>query len=120
MDPVVTPLIERIRRELSFVETRSPATSLDYFEGVLLRANTDACLTLLHGAFGEPMKALGVPVTFEPETRLIVEQLGGIRLEQALFLKPRDTRHGVYAALWPWASNAERVTLKVGVYRVQV
>ncbi len=118
MDSVVTPLIELLRRQMTFVETRSPVTSLDYFEGVFLRANTDACLTLLRGAFGAPMKGLSEPVKFEPETRLIVEHLGGIRLEQALFLKPRDQKQGVYAALWPWASNPERITLKVGVYRV--
>ena len=35
-------------------------------------------------------------------------------LDQCLYLKPCDGEQAVYAALWPWASDPRRVTLKVG------
>jgi hypothetical protein len=40
--------------------------------------------------------------------------MGSLRLEQSFYYKEEKNRV-VYAALWPWGSNPNKVTLKSGV-----
>ena len=69
-----------------------------------------ACMT---GFFGKPAKAPGknLPVTlrFEP----CVKHLGGIRKEQALFLKKLKTGT-FYGALWPWQRDPQKTEVHLG------
>jgi hypothetical protein len=85
-----------------------------------LRQDLQHCSKLLEETFGEPMKAFGADVSLDREIEKAIKPLGGIRPEQCLFfVKGKDaTQPAAYAALWPWASNAERVTLKVGLIDV--
>jgi len=41
--------------------------------------------------------------------------MGGLRIKQSFFFKQEDDHKVVFAALWPWESNPEKITLKAGV-----
>ncbi len=117
MDSLVTPLIETLKRQAQFVETRPSTSPEDYFEGVLARDTVPGCEALLTSALGAPVKPFGQAPALDRAIKKIVERLGGVRPEQCLFLSQRPDGVVAYAMLWPWASNPLRVTLKVGVSR---
>lgn len=116
----IKELIETLKHSIPFVEHRGVSSAGDRFEGVLLRQDLQRCSKLLEEAFGKPMKAFGAEVDLDREIEKAIEPLGGIRAEQCLFfVKGKDAAQpDAYAVLWPWASNAERVTLKVGLVDV--
>ena len=114
MSSTVTALIDSLRSSIPMVIRVAPASG-DYLEGVMSRQELQRCYTLLAEAFGQPAKEFGQTTSFQREQQKLIDQLGGIRLDQCLFLKPGADGEVAYAALWPWASDATRVTLKVGV-----
>lgn len=116
MAPVVKPLIDALQQAIPFVETREASPSGDYLEGVLSREDLGACCELLSGAFGPAAKEFGKVVRFTRQCQAMVDALGGIRTDQCLFIKEEANRPVAFAALWPWAANPDRVTLKVGVF----
>lgn len=116
MDAVLTPLIAEVTANIRFLVIRTAPASGDYLEGVLAAAEVAQCCALLARALGPPLKSFGVRATFEPAMRRIIEQLGGIRQDQCVYLQPQPDNHGRYATLWPWASDPNRITLKLGVY----
>ncbi len=95
---------------------RSAPPSGDYLEGVLSRPDLARCYELLVQQLGPPAKDFGQPVAFAKDLQRIVNDLGGIRGDQCLFLKSLEGRQTVYAALWPWASDPRRITLKIGLH----
>ena len=113
--PLVKPLIDALRQAIPFVEMRQASPAGDYLEGVLSRSDVERCCALLSGTFGPAAKEFGKVVKFSRQSQAVVNHLGGIRPEQCLFLKEAANRPIAFAALWPWASNPEWVTLKVGV-----
>ncbi|MBI3083036.1 MAG: hypothetical protein HYY90_01525 [Candidatus Omnitrophica bacterium] len=116
---MITPLIESLRGTISFVERRTEQTSDPYFEAVLLRQDLDRCCGLLREVFGQPVKDFGEPVRLEPKVQTAVDLLGGVRIEQCLFVVKGEAQQAAYAALWPWASDRTRVTLKVGLLELR-
>ena len=114
MDELMSPLVQTLTKELTMV-VRSAPSSGDYLEAVLSREDLQRCYALLSTVFGPPAKAFDAVTTFDSELRKLVDQLGGIRRDQCLFLKQRSDRSVAYATLWPWASDATRITLKVGL-----
>ena len=114
--PLVKPLIDALQQAIPFVEKREAPPAGDYLEGVLSREDLARCCALLSGAFGPATKDFGKVVRFTRQSQAVVNHLGGIRPEQCLFLKEEANQPIAFAALWPWASNPERVTLKVGVF----
>ena len=117
METLVGPLIASLRNTVPMLVRTSP-TSEEYLEGILSRDDLQRCCTLLTDALGASVKAFDQAVRFEPSMQKVVAGLGGIRLEQCLFLKSVGAQRAIYAALWPWASDALRITLKVGVVNV--
>ena len=73
----------------------------------------DELVEMMADFFGIPAKAPGknLPVTlrFDPT----VKYLGGIRKDQALFLKKLKTG-AFYAALWPWQRDADKIEVLLG------
>jgi hypothetical protein len=73
----------------------------------------DDLVEMMADFFGAPAKAPGdnLPVTlrFDPT----VKYLGGIRRDQALFLKKLKTG-AFYAALWPWQRDADKIEVLLG------
>ena len=114
--PVISPLIDALQQAIPFIEKRDASAAGDYFEGVLSRSDVERCCALLSGTLGPAAKDFGKVVKFSRPRQAVVQRLGGIRPEQCLFLKEEANQPIAYAALWPWASNPERVTLKVGVF----
>mgnify|MGYP001618749529 CR=1 FL=1 len=113
---LVKPLIDALQQAVPFVELRTASSVGDYFEGVLSREDLARCCALLSGTLGPATKEFRTIVRFSRQQQAVVDHLGGIRPEQCVFLKEEANQPIAYAALWPWASNPERVTLKVGVF----
>ena len=116
MAAVTQPLIEALQQAIPFIERRQASPDGGYFEGVLARGDLERCHKLLSGTFGPAAKEFGKTVRFAKPAQAVVEHLGGIRPDQCLFLKEEPNQPTAFAALWPWASNPERITLKVGVF----
>lgn len=112
--PIAT-LVDAVRRTIPVLETRAAAPSSDALEVVLSRADLDRCIALLSATLGQPAKPFGRAVTLAPPASHVMTKIGGIRVEQCLFVKPLSSREIAYAALWPWESDAGRITLKVGI-----
>jgi hypothetical protein len=110
---LLRPLVRALQGGVPLLETRSAPPSGDALEGVLHRQELQRCYELLKEALGPPAKEFGAQVRFDRPAQQVVDALGGIRKDQCLFLKP-DGDQVAYAALWPWASDAQRVTLRVG------
>ena len=117
METLVGPLIDSLRHAVPMLVRTAP-TSEEYLEGILSRDDLQGCCTLLAEALGAPVKAFDQTVRFERPMQKVVAGLGGIRVEQCLFLKSIGPQRAIYAALWPWASDASRITLKVGACEV--
>ncbi len=110
----VKPLIEELTKTIPMLVRKSPPPG-DYLEGVLSTDDLERCCALLTSVFGVPVKEFGKAATLDPSLQQAVSAIGGIRLEQCLYLKPAGQEEILYAALWPWASDSSRVTLKIGV-----
>ena len=108
-------VIEAVKQKIPIAQQRSAPAATDYFEAVLSHQDLQACYGLLSEQLGAPPKEFGKSAKFESKIQKAVDRLGGIRLEQCLFLKTVEPQRVIYAALWPWASDATRVTLKIGV-----
>ena len=116
---MISALINALRGELPKLLVRTAPSTGDYLEGVFSRDDLPRCYELLRKTLGAPVKDFGQPVNFKPDIRPVVDKVGGCRADQCLFLAPDDQGRTVYAALWPWASDKARITLKVGVYDPQ-
>ncbi len=116
MDATATALIVRLKQTIPVVQMRAASDAGDALEVVIGRHDLKACYDLLSEVLGAPIKEFGKPAKFDPAMQTVVDQLGGIWLDQCLFLKQDAGSAMTYAALWPWASDATRVTLKVGVH----
>lgn len=51
---------------------------------------------------------------FPEKIQKVVDALGGLYMGQSFFYKEEDGKV-TFAALWPWESNPEKITLKSGV-----
>ena len=116
---LIRSLVEALRKEVPMLVRSAPASG-DYLEGVLPRQNLERCCATLTSALGPPIKEFSKAGTFEPAVQRLVDRLGGLRFDQCLFLKHGGDESVIYATLWPWASDATRLTLKVGLGTVTV
>ena len=117
MNTLITPLIDEIVKAVPMV-VRSAPDSGNYLEGVLSRQDLKRCYEMLQKALGPPTKDFGVPSKFAKDTQKLIDRVGGIWLDQCLFLKQDGEGEMTYAALWPWASDPTKITLKVGIIRL--
>lgn len=65
--------------------------------------------------FGPPMKRAGGETFTDKPSEGFVRAIGGVRLDQTLFLSNVVEGHSVYCVFWPWGSNPLRVSIRVGV-----
>ena len=115
MKAVVKQLIGTLKQSIEFVELRTTHESECYFEAVLLRPHLSGCCDRLQQGLGRPLKSFDESVKFEPTIQRAVAFLGGVRIDQCLFFARGEGQQVAYAALWPWTSDATRITLKVGL-----
>ena len=115
MKELVKQLTADLKAAMTFVEQRAVPPTGEYLEGVLLRSQLQPCCTVLAKSLGPPLKDFNEAAKFEPRIQKAVDRLGGIRIDQCLFFAKGQESQVAYAALWPWASNPEKITLKVGL-----
>ncbi len=71
---------------------------------------------MLHRFFGEPVKSSGSPAEADVINNPVVKQLGGVYVDQTVYIRRGEDKECFYAALWPWHIRPGIVTLHLGVH----
>ena len=106
-------MIEEIKETLR-IEIRPTSQGLEYLEAVINKKDLESLNSLLKKYLGLAAKDSGKEVNFPIEIQKIVNSIGGLRNEQSFFYRQEGNKV-IYAAIWPWASNPDKITLKSGV-----
>ena len=106
-------MIEEIKKTLT-MEIRPNSKDLEYLEAVVHRKDLGLLNSLLKKYLGPAAKESGKEVILPKVIQELVDSLGGLRDEQSFFYK-QDGKKITYAAIWPWRSIPDKVTLKSGV-----
>ena len=109
----VMNLVEEINKTLK-MEIRLTSKGGTYLEAVITLQDLDVLNSLLREHLGPATKVSGKEVYFPTKIQELVDSLGGLRIEQSFFYK-QDGTQVIYAAIWPWQSDPNRITLKSGV-----
>jgi hypothetical protein len=109
----VMNLVEEINKTLK-MEIRLTSKGGKYLEAVITLQDLDVLHSLLREHLGPATKVSGKEVYFPTKIQELVDSLGGVRIEQSFFYK-QDGTQVIYAAIWPWQSDPNRITLKSGV-----
>lgn len=106
-------LIEVIKEAMT-LEIRSNSQGSQYLEAVIDTKDIELLHSLLKKYLGPAAKEHGEGANLPEEIQDMVDSLGGLRNDQSFFYK-REGHQVIYAALWPWGSNPNKITLKCGV-----
>jgi Fe-S cluster assembly scaffold protein SufB len=109
----VMNLIKEIKETLR-MEIRPNSQGLEYLEAVINKKDLELLNSLLKKHLGSAAKESGKEANLPKEIQKTVDSLGGLRNEQSFFYR-QDGNKVVYAAIWPWQSNPNKITLKSGV-----
>jgi len=109
-------LIEEIKEALS-MEIRSNSQGSEYLEAVINTKDLELLNSLLRKYLGSATKECGKEANLPKEIQNIVDSLGGLRNEQSFFYR-QDGNQVIYAAIWPWESDPNKITLKSGVRKL--
>ena len=112
----VMNLVEEIEKTLK-MEIRLTSQGGKYLEAVITLRDLEVLNSLLREHLGPATKVSGKEVYFPTKIQELVDSLGGLRIEQSFFYK-QDGTQVIYAAIWPWQSDPNRMTLKSGVSEV--
>jgi hypothetical protein len=107
-------LIEALKDTMR-MEIRPNSQGSEYLEAVISKQDIELLHSLLIKHLGPTAKEPGKEANFPKEIQEVVEALGGLRKEQSFFYKQEEDKV-IYAALWPWGSNPDKITLKSGVW----
>ena len=110
-------MLEELQEALE-MEIRSSSQEFKSLEAVIRKKDLELLKLLLARYLGSAAKEPGAQTTFPKEIQGLVDSLGGLRIEQSFFYRQREDHQVLYAALWPWESNPERITLKAGMRSV--
>jgi hypothetical protein len=106
-------LIEEIKEKFR-MEIRPSSRGVEYLEAVITGKELEELHSLLEKRLGPAAKESGKEALFPKEVQELVDSLGGLRMEQSFFCR-REGKQIIYAALWPWQSNPDKITIKSGV-----
>ena len=106
-------MIEEIKDRVR-MEVRPNSQGPDYLEAVINTEDLELLNSLLKKHLGPAAKESGKEANLPEEIQNIVDSLGGLRNEQSFFYS-QDGHQVSYAAIWPWQSNPNKITLKYGV-----
>ena len=109
-------VIEEIKETLT-LEIRPNSMGLEYLEAVVNKKDLELLNSLLKKYLGPAAKEPGERADLPKEIQKIVDSLGGLRSEQSFFYR-LDGSKVKYAAIWPWQSIPDKITLKSGVIRL--
>ena len=87
---------------------------LEYLEAVVNKKDLELLNSLLRRYLAPAAKEPGERADLPKEIQKIVDSLGGLRNGQSFFYR-QDGNKVTYAAIWPWESNPDKITLKSGV-----
>jgi len=104
---------EEMKKTLK-MEIRFTSKGGEYFEAIITLEELDALNSLLREHLGPATKVSGKEVYFPTKIQELVDSLGGLRIEQSFFYR-QDGTQVIFAAIWPWQSDPNRITLKSGV-----
>ena len=105
-------MIEEMKTSVR-MEIRPDSQGAEYLEAVVDRNELESLQMVLTRHLGPPAKEPGKEANLPREIQGLVDELGGLRIEQSFFYK-RVGDTVFYAALWPWQSNPKKITLKSG------
>jgi hypothetical protein len=108
---------EEIKENLS-LEIRLDSQEPEYLEAVINNKDLGLLKSLLEKDLGPAAKEPGKKANLPTEIQEMVDALGGLRIEQSFFYR-QDGERVLFAALWPWESNPNKITLKSGVMGVE-
>ena len=106
-------MIEELKDTLR-MEIRPNSQGSEYLEAVISKQDLELLHSLLKKHLGPAAKESGKEANLSNEIQKVVDALGGLRNEQSFFYKQEGDKV-IYAALWPWGSNPDKITLKSGV-----
>jgi len=106
-------MIEELKNTLR-MEIRPNSQGSEYLEAVIDKDDLELLHSLLKKHLGPAAKEPGKEANLSNEIQKVVDALGGLRNEQSFFYK-QEGNEVIYAALWPWGSNPDKITLKSGV-----
>jgi len=106
-------LIEEIKETLS-MEVRPNSQGSEYLEAVINKKDFESLHSLLKKHLGPAAKESGKEAILPQDIQEMVDMFGGLREEQTFFYRQEGNKV-IYAALWPWQSNPDKITLKCGV-----
>jgi len=109
-------MIEEIKETLK-MEIRPNSQELEYLEAVLHKKDLELLNSLLKKHLGPAAKESGKEANLPREIQELVNALGGLRNEQSFFYR-QDGNQVIFAAIWPWQFNPDKLTLKSGVWEV--
>ncbi len=109
-------LIGEIKEALS-MEIRSNSQGSEYLEAVINTKDLELLNALLRKYLGSAIKEYWKEANLPKEIQKIVDSLGGLRNEQSFFYR-QDGNQVTYAAIWPWKSDPNKITLKSGVSKL--
>jgi hypothetical protein len=106
-------MIEELKDVLR-MEIRPNSQGLEYLEAVISSKDLELLHSLLKKHLGPAAKEVGEKAHLPKEIQNVVDSFGGLRKEQSFFYR-QEGKEVLYAAIWPWQSNPEKMTLKSGV-----
>ena len=96
------------------MEIRPNSDGSKYLEAVLQTKDLELLYSLLKKHLGPAAKESGKESNLPKEIKGLVDSLGGLRNDQSFFYR-LEAHQVLYAAIWPWESNPNKITLKAGV-----
>ncbi len=105
-------VIEEIKKTVK-MEIRPISKGNEYLEAVVDRGELESLQSILEKYLGAAAKEPGKEAKLPKEIQRQVDAMGGLRAEQSFFYKKEGAKV-VFALLWPWESNPQKVTLKAG------
>jgi hypothetical protein len=109
-------IIEEIKKTLE-LEIRQYSQGPEYLEAVLHKKDLESLHSLLRKHLGPAAKESGRIANLPKEIQELVGALGGLRNEQSFYYK-QDGNQVIFAVIWPWQSNPDKLTLRSGVSEI--
>jgi hypothetical protein len=108
-------MLKELKSKLQ-LEVRPNSREGEYLEAVVKTNDLEALNAILVKHLGHPVKKGGKHAELTGEAGKVAGMIGGIRTEQTFYCSDKDDAV-YYAALWPWASDPLRITLKAGILK---
>ena len=106
-------MIEEIRNSLR-MDIRASSQGFEYLDAVIQRSDLQLLKSLLMKHLGPPAREPRTEGALPTGIQSLLDSMGGLRADQSFYYKQGKDGTVVFALLWPWASDPEKVTLKAG------